>query len=266
MNNKLYKSRSLLKLLEVRHKLTLEHKQKILKILKESSGNPGGETDITYADNLNVCENEFTGTGNPSSTEPNVIAKVFVTGAGFDSYIRQRRGIQFTAKEIQSIYNYKKFRPTKIDNFHVKYDITDPFGNNNTTIIKKLKESGGFCWTAFSKFESANQKDSQELDEPDKEKEEGEEDELKEQSLQQPMPQSVTPPQPAPTQPAPTPPATQATPEPLKNSPSNQDDDDETEEDEITVSDTIRISKSIIFNNETEGANILSRFLKALNL
>ena len=60
MNNKLYKSRSLLKLLEVRHKLTLEHKQKILKILKESSGNPGGETDITYADNLNVCENGVT--------------------------------------------------------------------------------------------------------------------------------------------------------------------------------------------------------------
>lgn len=45
-------------------------------------------------------------------------------------------------------------RPTSGDKFFMKYELTDEFGHNTTTVIKKLKEGGQFCWTAFSKYES----------------------------------------------------------------------------------------------------------------
>lgn len=48
-------------------------------------------------------------------------------------------------------------KPTIGDKFLTKYELTDDFGNNTTTVIKKLKEGGQFCWTAFSKYESAEE-------------------------------------------------------------------------------------------------------------
>ena len=51
----------------------------------------------------------------------------------------------------------QKSKPTQQDKFFIKYEITDNFGKNETTIIKKLKEGNQFCWTAFSKHESAEE-------------------------------------------------------------------------------------------------------------
>ena len=48
-------------------------------------------------------------------------------------------------------------KPTSGDKFFVKYELTDDFGSNTTTVVKKLKEGGQFCWTAFSKYESAEE-------------------------------------------------------------------------------------------------------------
>ena len=48
-------------------------------------------------------------------------------------------------------------QPTQRDKFFVKYESTDDFGNNDTTVIKKLREGNMFCWTAFSKHESAEE-------------------------------------------------------------------------------------------------------------
>lgn len=48
-------------------------------------------------------------------------------------------------------------KPVSGDKFGLKYEVTDDFGNNTTTIIKKLKEGTQFCWTAFSKYESAEE-------------------------------------------------------------------------------------------------------------
>lgn len=48
-------------------------------------------------------------------------------------------------------------RPTAGDKFFMKYEVTDDFGNNTTTVVKKLKEGSQFCWTAFSKYESAEE-------------------------------------------------------------------------------------------------------------
>lgn len=195
------------KIKQLQHKLTHEQKRKLLvglkKIKYERFENVGGETDIINQDNLQVAENEFT---TRTGTESNAIAKTFDTPADFDSYVNQRRGIEITPKEMQSIVAETKIinelttqkkdtvrivksitfrdenegsniladfliklqlqaqKPTAIDKYFLKYETTDPFGNNTTVIIKKLKESGALCWTAFSKYDQASQENEKEED------------------------------------------------------------------------------------------------------
>ena len=224
-----------------RKSLNTEQKKRLLiglRKLKEGyagMGNSGAfgmdNTDIANADNLQVNEDEFTSNLKP---EPKVVAKTFDTEADFDSYVNQRRGIEMTPKEIQSVsvmaeqtmpmstpqqpqqqpiqqqapqqnqpqqpqptqkhdapqddekdvtsddkirvqkshtfvdetqgadilsnflaeIGLAKEKPTRGDKFHMKYELTDDFGNNTTTVIKKLKEGSQFCWTAFSKYET----------------------------------------------------------------------------------------------------------------
>lgn len=189
----------------LKDKMTQEQKRRLLvglrKLKEEYTGNVGGETDITNADNFQVNENEFTVRTGP---ETNVIAKTFDTKADFDSYTNQRRGIEITAKEVQSIVTelatplqnsndedevtvddtiritktitfvdeneganvladllikleLQDQKPTETTKYYIKYETTDEFGNNNTTVIKKLKEGNQFCWTAFSKYERAEE-------------------------------------------------------------------------------------------------------------
>lgn len=189
----------------LKNKMTQEQKRRVLaglrKLKEEYTGNVGGETDITNADNLQVNEDEFTVRTGP---ETNVIAKTFDTKADFDSYTNQRRGIEITAKEVQSIVTelatppqnsndedevtvddtiritktitfvdeneganiladllikleLQDQKPTETTKYYIKYETTDEFGNNNTTVIKKLKEGNQFCWTAFSKYERAEE-------------------------------------------------------------------------------------------------------------
>ena len=199
-------------------------------------GNSGAfgmdNTDIANADNLQVYEDEFT---SKLKSEPKVVSNTFDTKADFDSYVNQRRGIEMTSKELQSVsvmtehtmpigtpqqphpqppiqqqppqqnqpqqpqpkqkhnapqkdekdvtaddkirvqksqtfvdeiqgadilsnflaeIGLASEKPTSGDKFHMKYKLTDDFGNNTTTVIKKLKEGNQFCWTAFSKYES----------------------------------------------------------------------------------------------------------------
>lgn len=169
---------------------------------------------------MNLEEDEET-----SGEERNVIAKTFDTKADFDSYANQRRGIEMTPMEQQSILNYKEAKPTQQDRFFVKYETTDDFGNNTTTIIKKLKEGNQFCWTAFSKHETAE--------------EEGQPEGSKEES---PLKEADQPPM------------------------ANNNQQQQPEEDEVTVDDPIRITKTITFIDETEGAKILSDFLRKLEI
>jgi hypothetical protein len=189
----------------LKDKMTQEQKRKLLiglrKLKEEYTGNIGGETDITNADNLQVNEDEFTTRVGP---ETNVIAKTFDTEADFDSYVNQRRGIEITSQEVQSLVSelagppedsggetevtvddtiritktitfvdeneganiladllikleLQDQKPTETTRYYIKYETTDDFGNNNTTVIKKLKEGNQFCWTAFSKYERAEE-------------------------------------------------------------------------------------------------------------
>jgi len=197
-------------IIKMKECLSPDGKKKMLKLLKyfkqlakeEYTGNPGGETDIANPDYL---------LEDAPTPQQNVVAKTFDTRADFDSYIAQSRGIEMTPKEQQSILAYKNAKPTQQDKFFVKYESTDSFGTNNTTVIKKLKEANQFCWTAFSKHERAEDEGKPEEEKP----------ELTEQ-------------------------------EPSEN--------------EVTVSDQIRITKSITFTNDVEGASILIDFLRKLDI
>lgn len=213
--------------------MTLEQKKRLLIALRslkeEYTGNVGGETDIANADNL-VAEDEFTAAVKP---ERNVVAKTFDTEGDFDSYVNQRRGIEITPKEQQAILSYTKTKPTQNDRFFIRYETTDDFGNNDTTVIKKLREGNQFCWTAFSKHETAEEEG----------KPEGSEKEVPEKGEEEPSKEKG-----------------EKTPEDLKlkeQLPVNN---------ELTVNDPIRITKTITFVDDTQGADTLSDFLKKLDI
>ncbi len=143
-------------------KLTSEQRRKILISLKslkeEYTGNIGGETDIANADNLMAEDNAVVG-------EKNIVAKTFDAQGDFDTYVNQHRGIEMTSKEQQSILGYKKTKPNQQDKFFVKYETSDTFGNNATTVIKKLKEGNQFCYTAFAKTQNSNDNQGSKLKE-----------------------------------------------------------------------------------------------------
>lgn len=154
--------------------------------------------------------------------ERNSIAKTFDTKADFDTYTNQRRGIEMTDKEQQSIIGYTNTTPTQQNKFTVKYETTDDFGNNTTTVIKKLKDGDKFCWISFSRHESTDDKN----------------DNIKEDTSNK----QISTPQRSTNQVKP---------------PTNS---------EITVDDLIRITKSITFIDDVDGSNILSDFLRKLNI
>lgn len=217
--------------------MTLEKKRKLLIGLKKYRNETiGGETDITYADNLSVDENEFTST---THQERNVISKTFDMKGDFDNYINQRRGIEITQKEQQAVINYAEAKPIRVDRFFIKYETTDPFGNNESTVIKKLKEENQFCWTAFSKTESAN-----------KEEEEQPEGSEKPVPTKEPGIKEIAP---IPSKPSGIPK------QPVIPARNNKNAN-------ITIDNTIRITKSITFIDEIEGANILADFLETLEI
>ena len=95
--------------MKMKEQMTNEQKCRLLvglRKFKEScgygnDGNIGGTTDIVNADNLQVSENEFTNGDNQPSAK--VIAKTFDTEADYDSYVNQRRGIEMTPKELQTV-------------------------------------------------------------------------------------------------------------------------------------------------------------------
>lgn len=194
---------------KLKEHMTEGQKKRLLTVLKklkeEYTGNVGGETDIVDPDNPLVNEDG-------ENAQHHVIAKTFDTKADFDSYVNQRRGIEMTPLEQQSIVNYKDAKPTQQDKFLVKYENTDSFGNNTTTVVKKLKEGNQYCWTAFQKHETAQAEGNPEGQEGHKEPEEMH------------------------------------------------------EQDEVTVDDPIRITKTITFVDETDGSNILSDFLRELGV
>jgi len=69
------------------------------------------------------------------------------------TFVDETQGADMLANFLAEI-DLAKEKPISGDKFHMRYEMTDDFGNNTTTVIKKLKEGNQFCWTAFSKYES----------------------------------------------------------------------------------------------------------------
>lgn len=160
----------------------------------------------------------------------NPISKTFTKKGNFDQIANSYRGIQFLPKELQSVHNFMETKPSKLDKFHVKYDTTDQFGNNTTTIVKKLKEGDQFVYTAFTKYSNANKEaEPEQTEEP---------------------PASVTPGVNPPTSPTPSQPMQEQDVQPTTAP--GQDD--------------VVITKSAPFKDDTDGSEIMGDFLKKLDL
>jgi hypothetical protein len=91
--------------------------------------------------------------------QANPIAKEFTKNAIYDQYIQKFVGIPFSQKELESIGNYTEVKPSKIDKNQVRYESSDPFNNNTTTVIKKLREGSQFSYTAFTKYTQTKPKE-----------------------------------------------------------------------------------------------------------
>jgi hypothetical protein len=98
---------------------------------------------------------------NEDQVQINPIAKKFNQPGNFDTYIIRFVGLPFFPKEIEAISNFKSTTPIKLDKNNIKYETTDQFGNNTTTVIKKLKELDGqsFTYIAFQKNYSTENTD-----------------------------------------------------------------------------------------------------------
>ena len=84
--------------------------------------------------------------------QSNPIAKEFTKSGIYDQYIQKFVGLPFSQKELETIGNYTDVKPSKIDKSQVRYESSDQFNNNTTTIIKKLRDGSQFSYTAFTKY------------------------------------------------------------------------------------------------------------------
>lgn len=84
--------------------------------------------------------------------QTNPVAKEFTKTAIYDQYIQKFVGLPFSQKELESINNYTEVKPSKIDKNQIRYESSDQFNNNTTTVVKKLREGSQFAYTAFTKY------------------------------------------------------------------------------------------------------------------
>ena len=214
----------------IKESLSLEGKQKLLKALKLV------KEDIV------------------TTTERNVIAKEFNVEGDFDAYVNRHRGIEMTPKEQQAILGYRQ-KPTQSDQFLVQYEKTDDWGNNSTTVIKKLREGTQFCWVAFSKNENDSVEEKPEAAPEPSPKGGGDEMPMQEALPTPSKPSTPSGAKPTPTaKPTPKPaPAKAATPEPtaMPAAPAEE------------PTPSVRIVKTITFTDDIKGADILSDLLNS---
>jgi hypothetical protein len=90
----------------------------------------------------------------PSQDEETVDDKIRIQKSL--TFVDETQGAEILTKFLAEL-GLDKQRPNGGDKFSLRYEMTDEFGKNTTTVIKKLKEGPQFCWTAFSKYESAEE-------------------------------------------------------------------------------------------------------------
>jgi hypothetical protein len=221
------------KYLKMKESMTEEEKRELLLGLRKTKEN---NTSISPQEPMWISEEQ------PNS-ERNVISKTFTQNGDFDPFVNKNRGIQFAPKEIDTIANFKNIAtPTAQDQFMVRFEKTDDFGNNTTTVIKKHRQGNQLVFTAFTKHDSSRP-------EP-----EPESPELGKQPPRKPQmggkPQMGEKPS-IPTASKPSKPSMPS----LKELATGQ-----SQENQITI------TKTIPFQDEIKGADILADFLRTLDL
>ena len=169
----------------------------------------------------------------PTSIDP--IATTFHVKENWAIYIKPYIGQPFSPKELDALGNFKENQPTTIARTEIWYKTTDPFGVNRVTVIKKMRDSGQFSFTAFQKHEK------QLPDEEEKEKQMGMGGPLGGPPLEAPQGVPLG---------SPTPPTAE---EPEKKEKEKEKED-------------IIVTKSILFKDDIKGAAVLVEFLKKLDL
>ena len=215
-----------------------------------------------------------------NKSEMNAITKEFNVEGKFEEYVERYLGQNLSEKEMEAVNTFQDIKPTKIESNQIRYETTDEFKNNTTTIIKKLMEGSDFVYVAFTKYGKVEKPQDQQqggdmggmggpssmfeyvrkepqiyLNYPEPSKpflmEQGPLD-----PLGAPDPSGImSPMQPGPALPPPTSTA------PMQGTPKSSDQ----KKKEMGIDD-ILIRKSTTFKDDIKGGAILANFLKKLDL
>jgi hypothetical protein len=231
-------------LMEMREGMTAEDKRKLLIGLKQYKASVAKENSMT----LSPQEPMWISEEQPNA-ERNVVAKTFTQQGNFDPFVNQNRGIQFAPKEMEALANFKKIvAPTTIDPFSARFETTDDFGNNTTTVIKKHRQGNQFVFTAFAKHDSSRPEPEPEPEPAPK------------QGMPPTSPKGMPAPKGAPAKGG----ATQST--GAKPSMPSMPSLKELATGQSPTDNQITITKTITFTDEIKGADILADFLRTLDL
>jgi hypothetical protein len=102
-----------------------------------------------------------------NEAETNPVAKTFTVKDDFERYAKRYVGQPFAPKELEALDTFQETKPTKIDRIEIRYETTDEFQNTTSTILKKMKDSGQFCFTAFTKHTKVEPEEDPEPDQPE---------------------------------------------------------------------------------------------------
>ena len=184
----------------------------------------------------------------PTTIDP--VATTFNVKDEWATYIKPYIGQPFSPKELEALGNFKEKQPITTARTEIWYKTTDPFGISHVTVIKKMRDSGQFSFTAFQKHDRPISDEEKKKKELEKQMTAGglggTEGGLGGVSgLGGPpeAPQGAAPPG------SPVPPAAET----------------EKQEKEKNKEDII-VTKSILFKDDIKGAAILVEFLKKLDL
>ena len=177
--------------------------------------------DVVEPMYLNEGDEGLTGA---TSVEP--VSTTFNLKDVWATYIKRYVGQPFSPKEIEALGNFKEKQPTTTARTEIWFKTSDDFGISKTCVIKKMKDSGQFSYSAFQKQEKIM---------PDDQKAAEQQPKQEPQQPESPM---------GDVQPTP---------------PSQQPKDESDKEDII-------VTKSILFKDDIKGAGILVSFLKKLDL
>jgi hypothetical protein len=179
-----------------------------------------------------IVEPMYLNEGDEGQQDIDAVANTFTVKSEWATYIKPYVGQPLSQKELEALDNFKEKKPTTIARTEIWYNTTDSFNISHTTVIKKMKDSGQFSFTAFQKQERPTPDEEKSADDSAGMNAGGPTDE----------PQGQLPP---------------GSPTPPSESPSKEEEKEK---------DNIIVTKSILFKDDIKGAAILIEFLKKLDL